>query len=229
LAGVSSSTYQGYLEEWQRDFEALARRCTETGTGTTVPMYVSQLSRFLGTTVNAGGVAKAQRDAARANPGRIVLVGPKYQFSYVGAGDFHVDAAGSRDMALLNGYVLAQGSSWTPLDATGTSLSGAVIRQCYHVPFPPIVLDTVSASNAGNYGFQYSCGSAPPAISSVAVFGQDCIDITLASEPSTACKLDDVVRYAWDATTSMRGNVRDSNPLGHPYYAWLVHNEESVP
>ena len=133
------------------------------------------------------------------------------------------------DKGASNGAALAYGPSWLPLDVTGTSLSGNVIRQCYRVPYPPLVLDTVSASNAGNYGFQYFCGSSPPAITSVALFGADCIDITLASEPSVSCKLDDVVRYAWDRTTFMRGNVRDSNPSGAPYFNWLVHFEESVP
>lgn len=226
MAGMSAATYCAALLEWQADLQDLVRRVTFTGRDAVVPLYVSQLSKFTGTGTTAGYVAMGQYNCAKANPGRIVLVGPKYQFPYGDA--LHVTAAGSRDMALLNGDVLASGGSWAPLWPESVTLSGNVVRACFHVPYPPMVVDTTIVASTSNRGLQYTCGSSPPPISSVALFGTDCVDVTLDSEPSPACQLDDVLRYGWDSGVSQRGNLRDSHPNGAPFYSWAVHFEEPV-
>lgn len=228
--GNSRSTYKGYMVELQADATTLFRRFSFPIIPTQqFPVFMTQFSRFTAYGKTATTIAMAQVEAAKENTNRIVLVGPKYQYTYLDT--VHLDAVSGRRMALKTGQALAYGAGWRPTWLESVTLSGTTVRACYHVPFPPLALDTTHASNAGNYGYQYACGSSPPAITGVAVFGVDCVDVTLASEPSPACQLDDKLNYAFDGTVSSRGNLRDSDPFGATHsslYNWAVHEEGTV-
>lgn len=227
---ASRATYKGYMVELQADASTVFRRFSFPVTSVEeFAIFQTQFSRFTAYGKTASTVAMAQVEAARENPGKVVLVGPKYQYVYYDA--VHLDAPSGRRMALKTGQALARGASWTPLWTESATLFGSTVRVCYDVPFPPLVIDTTNVTNAGNAGFQYTCGSSPPAISSVAAFGIDCVDVNLASAPSPTCQLDDRITYAFDGTVSSRGNVRDSDPFGGTHFSlfnWAVHEEVIV-
>src|SRR5207253_2376218 len=104
----------------------------------------------------------------------------------------------------------------------------------FHVPAPPLVLDTERVSNPGNYGFELADGTA---ITSVAVSAPDTVTITLSSPPSSGAHL----RYAFTGTpgkpggseSGPRGNLRDSDATpsryGRSLYNWSVHFDEAIP
>lgn len=243
--GTSGATYKANLLEWQQDIQAKARASTESGATAIIPLYLDQMSSWSSSLLggsNATTIPLAQYQAARENPGVVILIGPKYQYPY--SDGVHLTAASSRRMGATAGKVIAYGPTWEPVwpsteSPAQVTLSGAVITIPFHVPTPPLVLDTTTVSNPGNYGFTYTCGSSPPAISSVALSGDTSVAITLASTPSAQCQTDDVIRYALTVnantnggpTTGARGNVRDSASAtfeGLALYNFAVHFEESV-
>ena len=67
--------YQGFLEEWQRDYETDVSAIV--GAPVQLPMFISQLS-----TGWSGEMAQAQYQTHLDNPGKIIMVGPKYQYGY---------------------------------------------------------------------------------------------------------------------------------------------------
>lgn len=239
--GTSTATYKANLLEWQADIEAKVRGVTETGATAVVPMLINQTSSSCTGTPSTLIVA-AQWQAFRDNPTRVILVQTTYPLTH-NADDVHLVAASYQTMGAQFGKVvtaLRSGQAWRPLYPTGITLSDSTVRACFHVPYPPMVLDTTLVDSATNSGFAYTCGSSPPAITGVSLFGPDCVDITLASAPSPTCQLDDVLRYAWPTSTctdpgpvlGSRGNIRDEDPAEHAgtrLYNWAVHFEEAVP
>lgn len=229
--GITRAAYKAFMVELQGDATVVLRRVSFPRNPTAeFPVYHTQFSKFAAYGRTGTTVAMAQLELANENPGKHVLVGPKYQYTYLDA--VHLDAPGYERMASKVGQVLAVGPSWRPTTITGVTRYGTTLRVCYNVPFPPLALDTTFASNAGNYGLQYVCSAGAPAIASVATFGADCIDVRLAEEPSLTCQDDDRITYAFDGNVSGRGNIRDADPEGLIHasrYNWAVHEEEYVP
>ena len=108
----------------------------------------------------------------------------------------------------------------------------------FHVPSPPLQLDTALVSNPGSYGFSYVDDSeAPPAIARVAVTASDTVKVTLASTPTGGSGR---LRYAYAAAVGAhggprsgpRGNLRDSDATpsrsGYALHAWCIHFDEPV-
>lgn len=246
--GVTRSAYAASLVEWQSDIAAKCGSAARAWGQT--PLYLDQMSSWTAALLVEAAtspIPMAQYAAAKANPGRVILVGPKYQYSYAGDGVHLVNTA-SRSMGAKAGQAIAYGPGWAPLWPTSVSRVGAVIIATFNVPSPPLVIDTSLVSNPGNYGFEYTDDSSPPAISSVALCSgvntpvSGCsstsqVAITLASTPTGANKK---LRYAYTGafpanagpTTGPRGNLRDSDPTtwaGSNLYNWCVHFEESVP
>ena len=132
-----------------------------------------------------------------------------------------------------------EGGTWEPLRPLTLKRTDAVVDLRFHVPEPPLVLDTTRVSDPGHFGFEYTDDSGnPPAIQSVRIVDEDTVRITLSSVPLATARKS--VRYAYTGTagqgggpqTGARGNLRDSDPTpsmhGNRLFNWAVHFDEPV-
>lgn len=257
---VPAATYQAnmvqYQANWQADVFAL------TGQTGTLPLFLDINSKWteLGppaareTPTYAGGGNGIQfgvLNAWMANQGKIFVVGPHYQQTFLpgttGPYD-HTDNVSNRRYGEMTGKamkkVLVDGQAWVPLVPRAISISGATITfQCW-VPVPPLVIDvttvpdwTGSVGTGGAYrykGFEFFDDSgSPPHITAIAVSAGDTLTITLASTPTgTAGSF----RLRYDYTGFVNtiqgtanapgGNVRDSDAtpsvFGDSLANWLI-------
>ena len=230
---VTAAVYAGYLVEWQNDYQTDINAATaHVGT---LPMLLCQLSSQAATVTNTlKQVSLGQYNACKANPTKLFLAGPKYQLNYADTdhltnssyrwlGEYHAKAWRS----------IMETGSWTPLWPTAVSRINNEIRITMNVPAGPLVFDTVNVPAIASYGFEYTDDGTPPAISNVAIDGNDVV-ITLASTPVGANKK---IRYAYTTKVAggvgPKGNLRDSDATpsyyGNNLYNWCVHFEETVP
>lgn len=234
-----NASYDLDLLEWQSDYEADIQAMT--GQTLPVPLITDQMSSFTMFGSGTSAVTQQQLEASRAEPARIVLMGPKYVLPYVPDG-VHLTGEGERWLGEMHAKVLervlVQGEPWRPLSPRSITRDGAEITVLLWVPAPPLVLDDVTVSDPGSYGFGYTDSSgAPPSIVSVALEGDDAIRITLSDVPVGGNQR---VRYAMNGivgqpagpTTGARGNLRDSDASesrhGHALHNWCVHFDEAV-
>lgn len=229
--------YADGLVEWQRDYDASIKAIT--GQSQPVPLLVSGISGW--TDVPYSKVAVMQLAAHVKAPGKVLLVGPTYQLD--GAGDcLHFSIKGERHLgeyfAKVYAHVVFGGKTWEPVRPKTINRAGAVITVKYHVPAPPLTLDTADVAQAANYGFRVMVNGAEVPISTVAVTAPDTVTITLPSAPAGTTRL-------WYAMQTIdgnqcigpefgpRGNLRDSDAtpsrLGNKLYNWGVHFDEPVP
>jgi hypothetical protein len=236
---ASNAAYEANLVEWQHDYETDVKAVT--GQVGTLPFLQTQMSSWTKYGQATSAIPEAQLAAHVNNPGKIVLVGPKYDLEYAADG-VHLTNLGYRHMgeqyAKAYRRVVLEKRAWEPLRPIQITRVGAVITVKFVVPAPPLVLDTKLVSNPGHYGFEYRDDTAPPAIASVALAGPDTVTITLAAAPTGANKH---LRYAFlgvpgasaGPTTGPRGNLRDADatasPNGYKLYNWCVHFDEAVP
>lgn len=227
------------LLQWQGDYEADIQAMT--GQTLSVPLITDQMSSFSALGSEMSAIAQLQLEASRAEPERIVLMGPKYVLPYVPDG-VHLSGDGERWLGEMHAkvfeHVLVQGQPWRPVSPRAITRDGAEIDVQMWVPVPPLVLDDVQVSDPGSYGFGFSDGSgAPPSIVSVEVVGEDSVRITLSDVPVGD---DQRLRYAMNGivgqpggpTTGARGNLRDSDSTasrhGYSLFNWCVHFDEPV-
>lgn len=228
---------QGYLQDlftWQADYEADVNALA--GRRGPLPMFHTQMSSFTKYNSATSRVPQAQLDASLERPERHVMVGPKYFLSYVADG-VHLSNEGYRHMgeyyAKAYRQVILEGRPFSPLRPLRASRAEATITVDFHVPAPPLVLDTRLVSDPGNYGFEYFDESAaPPRIVKVALAGPDRVALTLERAPTGK---DGRVRYAYTGKvgaaagpmTGARGNLRDSDGTvsrhGYSLHNWCVH------
>lgn len=229
--------YEANLVEWQANYEADVRAIT--GQTLPVPMFHTQMSSWTKYGAPISVIPLAQLAAHVNHPGTIILVGPKYHLPYTDG--VHLTNAGYRhmgeDYAKAYRRVIVQGSPWEPLRPKSITRSGATITVTFHVPSPPLVLDTTHVTNPGSFGFEYVENGAAPAITAVAVSGADAVTITLAATPAGNGGR---VRYAATGvananagpTTGARGNLRDSDATpslaGNDLWNWCVHFDQAV-
>lgn len=237
---ANNAAYEASLVEWQKDYEADVSALT--GRAGTLPLFQTQMSSWtrLGSTGSA--IPHAQLAAHANNPGKIVLVGPKYHLPYTADG-VHLSNHGYRhmgeDYAKAYRRVVVEGGAWEPVRPRSVTRAGNVITITFHVPAPPLVLDTTRVTNPGNYGFAYlDDAAAKPTIASVAVVGADQVQITLSAAPTGGNRR---VTYAATGplganggpTTGPRGNLRDSDATpsrgGYDLFNWCVHFRADVP
>lgn len=234
--------YADGLIEWQRDYDAMVKGIT--GQAEDVPLFVSQISGWTNSTYSP--IAQFQLDAHKRAPGKVILVAPAYMLSF--RNDcLHFTAASQRRLgeyfAKVYARVILQKKDWEPVRPRQITRADNVITVRYHVPAPPLVLDTTRVTNPGSFGFAFVDDSGATPISSVAVTGPDTVTITLASTPTGANKK---LRYAQNQSPPScvgpgtdgqsggpRGNVRDSDatPSRHGYelFNWGVMFDEVVP
>lgn len=236
---LKNADYAKDLAEWQADYERDVRAVT--GQAEPIPMLHTQVSSWTKFGQASSGIPQAQLAASVASGGKLVLVGPKYHLAYAKDG-IHLSNEGYRAMgemyAKVYRRVILEGKPWEPLRPVSATLAGDTIRVVFHVPTPPLALDTDRVARAESYGFEYTDDSAaPPAIAAVALDGPDAVKIRLAAAPTGAHRR---VRYAFTGTPNAkggpregpRGNLRDSDDtpsrLGVPLHDWAVHFDEPV-
>lgn len=227
----SVKSYADGLLEWQRDYEAGIK--ARTGQTVPVPLLVSQHSGW--NDVATSAVAMHQYEAHVRSKGKVVLVTPGYPIA------FHEDCRhysneGERQLgeyfAKAYARIVFEGLPWEPVHPKKVSLAGAVITAKFHVPVPPLVLDTERVVDPGDYGFEVvdAAGRALP-IAKIGLQGPDVVTITLAEAPAGPARL----RYAYRTIphscpgrfAGARGNLRDSDDApsqyGYELFNWAVH------
>lgn len=242
----NSSSYQSSLEQWQADYESDIN--VLMGTNNILPMFIDQMNTGL-----TGELAVAQLEAHKANPEKIFLVGPKYQYEYH-SDHLHLKNIDSLLLGEMYGKVmrkvLFEEVSWNPLMPTSVSRSGNIITISYHNPYGTLAIDTTTVAMRPDYGFEFvqTDGNAV-SIENVQLINNDSqVRITLSEEPNGS---DQKVRYAWTCSggyggypncggsldsTRVGGNIRNTdssvspapNSSGLPLYDWSVTFEEPV-
>ena len=233
-----NSQYAADLAEWQRDYQT---EIQSRGQTRPIPMLHSQMSSFTSFLATWSFIPTEQLKASVADPRKIPLVGPKYIFSYKDG--VHLLSKEYRRMGEYYGrvysHIFLEGGTWEPLRPLSIKRKDAVIRVRFHVPEPPLVLDTTAVTNPGNYGFEYSdSSSSPPSIKSVSIVDEDTVEILLSATPtSTSAKF---LGYAVTGisgaksgpVTGARGNLRDSDTTPSLYssalHNWCVHFREAI-
>jgi hypothetical protein len=214
----TAATYAESLVEWQRDYESDARAIS--GQDDPIPMFVSQMSNW--NDREASEIPVQQLAAHTRAPGKVILIGATYMLPF--AKDcIHYTNEGERRLGqyFAKAYraVVEKGGTWEPVRPKSIALDGSSVVVQFHVPNPPLVIDTTQVSDPGASGFDFSDGSGdPPFINDVALEGADSLRITLSAAPTGA---EPRLRYALKATpgtcpgpqTGPRGNVRDSDEL----------------
>ncbi len=209
-------TYADALVEWQRDYEEAVR--AETGQSDGVPLLISQMANW--NDRPSSDIPVHQLAAHDRAPGKVVLVGATYMLPF--AEDcIHYTSAGERRLgeyfAKAYSRIVFERGTWEPLQPETLTLSGATITVRFHVPVPPLALDTEQVTDPGAYGFEYADdGPDTPTITGVELAGNDSLRITLSAPPTGGGRH---LRYALRATpqtcpgpkTGPRGNLRDSD------------------
>lgn len=249
----NNGRYEAQLLRWQSDYETDVRAIT--GQAEAVPLFESQMSSFaLVGPGTSSTVVGAQLAAHVHAPGRVVLVGPKYDLPY--SDGVHLTNEGYRRLgeayAKVYRRVVFEGATWDPIRPRTISLrADGAIEARFFVPSPPLVFDTQRVVDPGSYGFVLVDDGKPAPIASVAITGDDTVLLRPAGAPcasrapssigpsaSTCAKLR--LRYAWTGSpgapggprTGPRGNLRDSDTTpattGPPLANWCVHFDEPV-
>src|SRR5262245_4686701 len=154
-------------------------------------MFVSQFGSM---TTPTSIIPQRQLDAHERSNGKINLVGPNYPFPHYSDCN-HYTAHSQRWLgayfAKAYQQVVVEGRKWEPTRPLSVERTGSVITVKYHVPVPPLVIDTtrVSASSANFpvppvYGFIYRDSTMSASITSVAVTAPDTVTITLSGTPT---------------------------------------------
>jgi hypothetical protein len=239
--------YQGYLEEWQRDYETDIRAIVNSPVP--IPMFVSQMN-----TGWTGEMAVAQYKAHKDNPGKIFLIGPKYQYTYH-TDNLHLRNVDSKHFgemfAKVINEVVLKGNAWNPLMPTLVHRIDNVITVSYHIPVGNLEIDTSIVARRRNYGFDFvqTGGNVANIIDVQLVNGATKVQITLDSVPTGTNQL---LRYGYSCyksispnfadcggsaeTLAVGGNIRDMDAqvsqaiggTGMPLYNWGVTFEEPV-
>jgi hypothetical protein len=231
-------TYADALVEWQRDYEAAVHEETSQAEG--VPLLVSQMANWNDQPFS--DIPILQLRAHDRAAGKVVLVGATYMLPF--ASDcIHYTSEGERRLgeyfAKAYDAIVLRGERWEPLRPLDVTLRGTTVTARFHVPSPPLVLDTDQVTNPGSYGFEWvDDGPETPTIQRVAITGADTIEIELSSAPTAK---NGRLRYALRATpqtcpgpeTGPRGNLRDSDATpsqdGADLANWAVAFDARIP
>lgn len=238
------ATYKSYLEEFQSDYEFDVQ--VVTGQTETIPLFTDQESSFTSSyyvNKETSEIPLAQLQAAVDNPGKIVMVGPKYFYDYNPTDGAHLAQEGSRLLGEYYGkviyHVVFEGKEWTPLMPEMVGLRDNILYIDYHVPAGEIEIDTTIVAERPDYGFEFYDNEGSTSISAIEVMDEDTIKITLSQEPLGS---DMKLRYAYRGVqgtyanrldpNAIGGNIRDTDTtLGHSgnqLHNWAVQGEWDV-
>jgi hypothetical protein len=163
-------------------------------------------------------------------PNEVVCSGPKYQYQYT-SDSVHLVVKGYQQLGEKYGQVYYErvilGRDWQPLQPTGVTREGRVIRVEFHVPVPPLAWeDTFQLPHQASLmewsqgkGFEVSAGGARIGIASVEISG-NAVAITTATDlPASGVTVgyalsgDPTAMSAPFAGTLRWGLLRDSDPF----------------
>ncbi len=225
---LGSASYGADVLQLQADYETDLKAITgQTGT---IPIIATQPSAGypqpgVGNTSNINDVLLS---TSLSYPSRIILAGSKIGLSYF-SGDYHLDAAGSRDLGYLYADavapIIAGGTAFSPLYPISATRAGSVVTVTLNraASFDTSLWGTTHASTyssawANGKGFEaVDGGGSPIAISSVSIVGA-VVTITCASAPTTISN----ALYGDGTGTIRRTQVRDAS--GN----WLVQFSRAV-
>jgi hypothetical protein len=233
--------YSDGLIEWQEDYESSIKAIT--GQTEPVLLLISGISGW--TDTRESPIAKMQLDAHVRAPGKVLYVTPGYPLP-AATDCLHYTNHGERQLgeyfAKVYARVVFGGQRWEPVRLKSISRVGRVVTVDYHVPNPPLVLDTEAVSQIQDYGFDFWDNGGRSNISSVAVTGPTKVTITLGAVPSGANMR---LKYAQNEPKpgcigpghipqggGARGNLRDSDDtpsqFGYKLWNWGAHFDLAV-
>ena len=239
LDGTSLAQYEADLVEWQNDYETDIKAIT--GQINNIPLFTDQMSSQTYYNSSTSVIPFAQLAASEDNPGKIVLVGPKYFLNY--SDGVHLTNTSYRWLGEYYGKVIKKvvvdKQAWVPLSPEQIARNENVIYAKFNVPSGPIVFDTSLVSARANYGFEYFDNSSSASISNVEIINSDTVKITLNTTPTGANQR---LRYAYTGTPgvhagaqiagSVGGNLRDSDSTtslsGDTLYNWSVQFDKPI-
>ncbi len=218
---ADSETFADDMAQLQADYQRDLAQLT--GQTVVIPLLVTQQhSRQAEAGTRAAGTV-AQWWAGVVHPGRVVCVGPKYQYDYV-EDVLHLT---NRDYERLGEKLgqayfqcVVRGERWRPLEPTEAVRRGRGVAVRFAVPAAPLAWDErmpppAHAVWARGRGFELYAGDEPLAIDAVAIDG-DTVQIDCAGPlPDRGV----VVGYAMTASaarpdgTLRWGQLRDSDPF----------------
>jgi hypothetical protein len=209
-----------------------------TGQREDVVLFASQQST-MATGLHNSAVQLWQ--AGNDHPGRIVCIGPKYQYEYAEDG-VHLTAGSYARLGAKHGevfdLVVNQKRAWQPLGPVAAMRNGAVIWVDFHVPNPPLRWDpnlqsahqVANGAWAKGRGFEVrGDGDQPLGIADVSIAGSSVL-ITLDELPAPDTKLEvsyaltaEETRFGGGSVLGMRGQLRDSDAfVGDDWESLLV-------
>lgn len=216
--GVTAAQYRDMLVEWQNDYQTDARALTgQTGT---LPLFTCQMSSWMRYGRTRPNTALGQLMAAREFPGKIHLVAPKYLFDY--SDQVHMKPYSYRRLGEYYGKVmkrvLVDRQPWMPLAPVSIVRGGKIITARFHVPVPPLQLDTIGVMASPNHGFEFIDSTSSARITRVRISGPDTLTIELdrvptGANPTLGYALTGVLNTTAgrNIATAPKGNLRDSD------------------
>jgi hypothetical protein len=210
-----SATYGADLLQMWADYNADLKALT--GQTRDVKLFLTQPSA--GWPIPAGeasNIPDVMLATYLAHPDKFVLVGAKTHLSYW-VGDFHLDAAGTRDLGFMYGEAVGdyirRRADFVPLYPTATALGAGFVEVAYN---RPIVRDaslygsTHTVEHAGwrlGEGFELRAGAAEIPITGV-TWGIN--NVQIAYSGATAPDVVSYTLFGDGAGTIRRGCVRDA-------------------
>jgi hypothetical protein len=248
IESTSASTYLADMIQMQTDYETDLH--TLAGGTATIPLFESQMNSN-----STGTIAVSQLQAHINDPGKVILVGPKYQYPYY-SDNIHLTDISYKNLgemfAKVMDKVMLQGQTWNPLMPTAIQQVSNVVTLSYAIPTGTLALDTTTVAQRANYGFEFTqTGGTATSISSVALVNNNTqVQITLSQAPDGTSPH---IRYAWNCyatpntpsystcgnpstSTFVGGNIRDtdssvspsSDSTGLPLYDWSVAFDQAI-
>jgi hypothetical protein len=231
----SIATYADAMLEWQRDYETEIKAVT--GQSEAIPLFISQMGNW--NDRPNSDIPIQQLDAHARSGGHVILIGPTYALPYA-TDCIHFTNHGERQLgeyfAKAYAHVVLGGRTWEPVRPRQITAAGNVVTIRFHVPKPPLVLDTTLVTNPGSYGFEViDAAGSSVAITDVTIAGPDTVTLSLGGSATGGR-----VRYAFTAQPETcpgpqfgpRGNLRDSDDTpsnnGYRLYDWAVTFDSAI-
>ena len=220
---AGNADYENELQQLWQDYNTDIPAIT--GQTQAIQMIVSQQNSF----GNRSASAQAQWKIGQDYPTSIVCSGPKYQYPYFTDG-IHLTTDGYEELGEKYGQIyfnrVILGQNWQPLYPTGIKHKRSAIKIQFHVPVPPLRLDTAfqpphqSVPEWKNgKGFEVVTSSGTKVTIESVKISRDSIVINCDSNPGPGAK----VSYAMVAEkprmsiplggTIRWGLLRDSDPF----------------
>jgi hypothetical protein len=227
--GRTAAEYESYLKQWMTDYQTDIQAIT--GQSDVIPLFTDQNSSWGNYTVATPEVPLGQLNASINNPGKIILVTPKYTLDYYD--NVHLKNYSYRRLGEYYGKVmkkvLVDKQPWIPLSPKTVTISGNIIKVKFNVPVGPLAFDTTAVIKAANYGFEYSDDSNSTTLtgnlSDIVIIAPDEIQLKLINAPAVGSN--PKLRYAYtavkgvkagrDIVGSPKGNLRDSDQTPSTY------------